>query len=257
MRIHMHTLCWNDAAMLPHFFRHYDPWVDQYYFFDDGSTDGSREYLEARANVEVQTTPHADPDSWVLSAREIYNKDWRRSIGKADWVIITNVDEHLFHPRMKDYLQAMLALDVTLVPAPGYQMVADEYPTGDDLLCEVARMGAPSPAYSRLAIFRPDRLTEINYGVGRHRAQPQGSIKIPPRDEVINLHYKYVGREETHVRHAEQALRLGQTDVARNYGFQYRWDKAQLDEHFDKLKAAAVDATAITEHVPEICYWRR
>ena len=30
--------------MLAFFFRHYDPWVDRYVIYDDGSTDGSLEY---------------------------------------------------------------------------------------------------------------------------------------------------------------------------------------------------------------------
>ena len=29
MIVHLYTLCWNEAEMLPYFFRHYDPWVDR------------------------------------------------------------------------------------------------------------------------------------------------------------------------------------------------------------------------------------
>jgi len=40
--------------MLPLFFRNYDPWVDQYFIYDDGSTDGSIETLKAHPKVEMR-----------------------------------------------------------------------------------------------------------------------------------------------------------------------------------------------------------
>src|SRR5690242_2946962 len=45
VRVHLYALCWNDAYMLPYFFRHYDSFVDRYIIFDDGSTDRSLDIL--------------------------------------------------------------------------------------------------------------------------------------------------------------------------------------------------------------------
>jgi Glycosyl transferase family 2 len=42
------------AKILPFFFGHYDPLVDAYTVFDDGSTDGSLEILRANPKVEVR-----------------------------------------------------------------------------------------------------------------------------------------------------------------------------------------------------------
>ena len=35
MRVHLYSICWNDARILPYFFRHYDSLVDRYVIYDD------------------------------------------------------------------------------------------------------------------------------------------------------------------------------------------------------------------------------
>ena len=49
MRVHLHTVCWNDADRLEFFFRHYEPWVEHFWIHDDGSLD----IIEARPDVTV------------------------------------------------------------------------------------------------------------------------------------------------------------------------------------------------------------
>ena len=67
--IHLHFMCWNDARMLPFFFRHYDKIVDKYFVHDNGSTDGSIALLEKHKRVELS---HFDVsgDSFVDEARQ-------------------------------------------------------------------------------------------------------------------------------------------------------------------------------------------
>ena len=56
-QMHLYTLCWNDARMLPHFFLHYNTTVSRFFVFDNGSTDGSTEML---AGDEVITSAILD-----------------------------------------------------------------------------------------------------------------------------------------------------------------------------------------------------
>src|SRR4029450_5864723 len=44
-RVHLYATCWNEIRLLGFFFRHYDPVVQRYVIFDDGSTDGSLDLL--------------------------------------------------------------------------------------------------------------------------------------------------------------------------------------------------------------------
>ena len=53
-RIDLYCLCWNDARMLPFFFRHYDPLVERYVIYDNGSTDESLALLKENRKVSLR-----------------------------------------------------------------------------------------------------------------------------------------------------------------------------------------------------------
>ena len=258
MRVHLHTLCWNDRGGLDYFFRHYRPWVDRFYILDDGSDDGTREYLGAQPDVVLGRLHHVEPQSWVLSAKHIYDTDWKRSRGEADWVVVANIDEHLHHPDMPAYLQDALRRGVTVIPALGYQMMVDD-PPPDGVLWRDRPMGAPWANMSKAQIFRPDSLSATNFAVGRHLMDPQGTIRLPERDDVANLHYKFLGGiAALHRRHQQQAGRLGPVDRANRWGHEYDWPLAKLETHFAAFRSNLVDTSAVDHHAthPARRWWR-
>jgi hypothetical protein len=165
--------------MLPFFFSHYDNLVSQYFFFDDHSSDSSLDLMNSHPNVEVEPLIRSDPDSFALSELAISNECWKRSRGRADWVIVIDIDEHLFHPDLTALLMRYKALGITIVPALGYQMISETFPHPDGKLCETHTNGAPWDSYNKLALFDPSAINEIDYGVGRHHASPTGGVIAP------------------------------------------------------------------------------
>jgi len=243
-RVHLYTISWNELSMLDYFFRHYDPWVERYVFYDNGSTDGTREYLERHPKVELRHFRQSVPGSFVLSAQQLQNSFWQDSRHQADWVVVTAVDEHLYHPDMPGYLKRCAAAGVTAVPALGYQMVAEEFPLPDARLTDCLRQGVPFAQMNKLSLFQPDALSETGFGVGRHLSVPLGQVRYPERDELLLLHYKYIGRDSTKARQVQLAGGLGPVDRANNWGVQYfRTDQAYNTE-FDLLLAQAADIMA-------------
>jgi glycosyltransferase involved in cell wall biosynthesis len=103
MRVDLYTICWNEERMLPFFFRHYDALVDRYVVHDDGSSDATLSLLAAHPRVERRRFPRSVADSYVLSAQALHNTAWKESRGRADWVILTAIDEHLHHPDLPGY----------------------------------------------------------------------------------------------------------------------------------------------------------
>jgi len=227
--------------MLPFFFRHYDPLVSQYFIFDDHSSDGSLDLIRTHPNVEVEPFVRSDLDSFTLSELSISNECWKRSRGSADWVIVIDIDEHLFHPNITALLMRYKALGISIVPALGYQMISEEFPRPGAMLCEAHTCGAPWDIYSKLTLFDPSAITEIEYGVGRHHASPRGCVTAPARDELLLLHYKFLGFARTHARHQQQRSGLRCKDLESGWGYQYCWSEEELRNAWREFARNAID----------------
>lgn len=241
-RIDLYTRCWNDAHMLGFFFRHYDPVVQRYVVFDDGSTDRSLDLLRSNPKVELRAMPEpSDPTSYVASGVALFDECWKESCGRADWVIITDIDEHLYHPQLKDYLSHCARHGVSVVPALGYQMMAEKFPPESCLLSEACTLGAPYPLMSKLNIFSPDKIQKVEFEPGRHNVSLWGSVVAPARDELLLLHYKYLGFENTLRRYQQYNTRRKPRDVAMHWGFQYSWSTSELREAWDQCAAQLID----------------
>ncbi len=238
IRVHLYALCWNERRLLPFFFEHYDSVVDRYFIFDNGSTDGSLDLLRNRSNVSLGRFQVRGP-SFVLAAADFYNQCWKSSRGLADWVIVCNIDEHLYHPALRRYLAA-LSRRTSLVIPEGYDMVSEEFPSQDQPLREQVSIGRRDPSLDKPQLFRPNRIEEINFEPGRHFAHPLGRVRAERSGEVKLLHYKYLGVEYYISRLGELKNGLNTEDIARGWGFQYLWDDQRKREDFDKVLQEAV-----------------
>lgn len=257
-RVHVYAQCWNDEFMLPYFFRHYDPFVDRYVIFDDGSTDRSREILERHPKVEMRRFVRSDPEWFVKSEQALSNACWKESRGSADWVIVTDVDEHLYHPAMQEYLRACADSTITLIPALGFQMLSESLPGKTDLLCDTLTFGAPYYDLMKVSLFRPDAIEEINFTFGRDQVDPIGDIRVPQRDELLLLHYKYLGLEQTYARHQALLARLGERDfdAEGRWKHPYSWSIDELRGRWQYLADRAVNVrTAFGENYPIPRWW--
>ena len=240
-QVHLYAQCWNEEFMLPFFFRHYDPFVERYVIFDDGSTDGTLSLLRSHPRVDIRPFPKSDQESFVNSEQALSNECWKESRGEADWVIVTDVDEHLYHPQMVTYLTECAAEGVSIIPALGFQMIRDDIPSTCETLCEACTLGAPWAQMMKCSVFAPSRIREINFSVGRHVAAPLGEIVLPRRDEVMLLHYKYINLGRTHRRHLELLSCLRQVDLQNNWGHKYKWSFEQLKKDWAEVSVSAVE----------------
>lgn len=227
--------------MLPFFFRHYDGLVDRFVIYDDGSTDGSWAILQAHPKVEARRFVRSVPESFALSEQALSNECWKASRGEADWVIVTDLDEHLYHPDWAAYLSRCTADGVTAVPALGFQMISQTVPAPGQHLAAAHTVGAPWAQMMKLSMFDPAAIREINFTPGRHMADPQGLVRVPAIDEMLLLHYKYLGLERTHQRHRQLRQGLGRIDAERGFGHKYSWSADELREDWERHASRAVD----------------
>ena len=230
--------------MLGYFFRHYEPVVDRFVLFDDGSTDGTVEFARSRPDVEVRPFPRGAADSFVLSQQALQNECWKESRGVADWVIVTAIDEHIHHPDLKRYLDECRRRGVTYIPALGFSMISESFPAPDEYLASTRTMGAPDAMFSKLRIFDPAAIEETQFAIGGHGASVAGRCVLPDRDELLLLHYKDLGIEYVRERHRALGERLGSVDVQNKWGYQYSFTEERAAARLQKLGATAIDVTS-------------
>lgn len=262
MSVHLYTICWNEADMLGFFFRHYDPWIDRYVIYDDGSTDGSRDVLAAHPRVDLRRFERSDPESFVRSHTQMQNQAWKESRGTADWVVVTAIDEHLWvrGTAMAPYLRRQTEAGVTLIPALGFDMNGEEMPPDAGKLTEIVTRGRARIAFNKLGIFDPAALTETGFAAGRHHARPEGRVVPPARDELMLWHYKHLGFERNFARETTQGTRLGAIDRAAGWGHRYLWSREAQRAAWDEMCATSADLSASTFDPARACmgplWWR-
>jgi hypothetical protein len=245
VEIHLYTILWNEEEMLPFFFRHYDSLVDRYVVYDDGSTDRTLDILAAHGRVEVRPFVRSDHASFVLSCRSLHDKIWKESRGQADWVIVTAVDEHLYHPvGLGPYLRLAGRRGVTAVPALAFQMIAESFPSPHERLTKTRRLGVPLDDYNKLGVFNPNAILETHYEVGRHQAEPAGRVRYPEQDQVLLFHYKFLGLDYLLRRYALLRGGLGEKDLENRWGYQYLLHGSELEAQFTELRLTAIDVTS-------------
>lgn len=240
MIIHVYAITWNEEKVLPYFFMHYDNIADHYFIFDHDSTDNTFSMLKSHPNVTINKFEPVG-DSLVLSSNNLINQFWKASKGKADWVIICDVDEHLYYSNnLRKYLQECTAKGITLVVPTGYDMVSDSFPDTITPLHETIRHGVRAPLLDKPQIFNPNEIQEINFWPGRHLAFPVGNVIKPQKNEVLLLHYKSLGFDYLNARYSVFKERMWYGDIQRKLGIQYFWDEKRKLEEFENLKKKAV-----------------
>jgi len=254
LRIELYCLCWNDARMLPHFFKHYDQIVDRYFVFDNGSTDESLYMLENHGRVSVE---HFDVrgKSFVTKERRLGDTMWRKS--DADWVIVTDIDEFTYHPHLIDYLRRCKEQKITAIRSIGYDMVSDSFPSPSQPLVELVTRGRRSIPQDRLCIFNPKALTATNFGPGRHVARPKGRVVWPNYREVLLLHYKQLGLDYAIGRSAELRLGLRSRDLEYGWGAHYTWRPDEIIASWREVSNASrtVPGLGALKHVEPASYY--
>ena len=189
--VHLYAVCWNEERIIPWFLAHYVPFVERIVIYDNGSTDGTRELLSRCPRVEIRHFDTGGKRDEVVRMG-IRNSAWKESAGKADFVIVCDMDEFLWHPRMPSLLAVMKKNGFTVLKPQGWQMVADrlpDYVEGRQLTELVFEGVEDGRNFSKTVLFDPNRIREIHFGPGSHRSSPEGKVKIFSSDGAKLLHY--------------------------------------------------------------------
>lgn len=200
--------------MMGYFLRHYTRFCDKLIFYDDRSTDGTRELIHSCPEAELRDWPggHGIVDDEFM---DFSNEQWKEARGQADWVIWVDADEFLYHPDIKGVLADYLAKDVHHPWITAFTMVSDAFPTTDGQIYDEVKTGFRDTFWDKQAIFRGD----IHYNVGRHSFD-HTRFKYRPSDgpAIKLLHFRCLGLDYLKARHARNWGRVPERCRHFSYG---------------------------------------
>jgi hypothetical protein len=223
MVIHLYTVCWNEEKLSKHFVNYYSKFCDKIVVFDNNSTDNTVDKLLKNPKVEVRTF---DTDGLRDDInRDIKNTCWKESIGVADYVIVCDFDEFLYHENLDEFLEKNK--DFTVFHPDVFDMVTKEDFNDDINLLDFCKTGylveeIYNQKFNKCILFNPNKITEIGYSEGAHRLDNvKGDIKIyynKGNFELKILHYKYLTLDYTLKRKDTVCKRLSEFNRVRQWG---------------------------------------
>jgi len=207
--------------------------------YDNGSTDGSVEYLKQFDWIEVR---HFDTEGMNdIVQMNIKNDCWHESRGKADWVVVCDFDEMVFSQDLEGELTKMRENGGTVLFNKWCAFRGDHQPTYEPgkLLHEVLPtvyeqvINAQHKGFGKLVLFDPNKIDSMGYGIGAHVAFPKGEVKAYISDKIYTLHIdKGFGIEYSIMKKKIMKDRLSETNKKNGYCIHYSFSEERMREEY-------------------------
>ncbi len=195
MRIDVYSTMHNEAPILPYFLRHYGSFAQRIFVWEDESTDGTREILEAHPAVKLMSLEkHRIDDPYWLTLWAQYKT---LSRGQADWAMVVDADEFIYYEDLPGLLECEKTLGAQVLGCTGYTMFSPTFPKTEGQIYEEVNRGLPDRLSYKDVVFDPE--IDISWRLGRHgRSRARTQEDMPARrcndSGVKLLHYRYLGQ---------------------------------------------------------------
>ena len=229
MNIEIYILCRNEVVMLPYVVRHYSQY-GKIIILENNSTDNTVK-LAKKLGCEVWTyyIPDEKSDSVM---QKIKNECWKES--KADWIMMVDADEFIYHP----YLLDILSMTEHTVFEPEFiNMFSEKFPTTKGQIYDEVKYGAPGDMWkAKMNLFSPKHIRNMNWRIGGHFAEPEGNVKICYDSGIKTLHMKFLSRGHVIKNFKQQAARKNKEELEMGLNGHYLWTKKEINKYFDEHK---------------------
>jgi hypothetical protein len=248
MILHVYAICWNEEKLLPFFIRHYSAIAEKIVIYDNESSDRSRIIIESSPKCEYKSyaSDNQIRDDYYAN---IKNNAWKESRGKADLVIVVDIDEFVYCPtELIKELKRLKRLGLSIIIPTGYNMISENIPWDTSQnLTELCKTGAYWKAESKPCIFDLNAIKEINYTFGGHHCRPKSLwqklknrflVRIV-KNNILLLHYKYLGLDYTVNRYRLLRDRLSEYNNSVSAGEHYARTDQDFINEFENLLVIA------------------
>lgn len=215
MIIHAYIQTWNEIITIPYIIRHYSSFCDKIIFNDDNSTDGTREIIKSCPIAELRDLGANGVNDAVFLSH--WNNDYKESRGVADWVILADGDEFIYHPNIRGLLVRYQEQGINFPSICGYNMVSGGLPSIDGQIYEEFTYGWHASQMDKKSVFKPE--LDVAFHAGRHRLQsfPVGAVStdVP---QIALLHYVAMGFDYYNNRQKSYQPRTSEINIRNNWG---------------------------------------
>ena len=216
--------------------------------YDNGSTDGSVEYLKQFDWIEVK---HFDTEGMNDAIqRDIKNNCWKESIGKCDFVIVCDMDEVLYSKNLESELQYMKDNQYNVLGTPWYALCGDEMPKYSDnlLLHEIVKkvykqdINRDYKDIGKFMLFDPNIITDMRFDVGCHRSFPLPELKLYKSNKIFAIHFdKGFGCEYNIKRKKIMNNRLSEVNKKNKWCFEYGFTEEEIIKDYKEKQNKAIN----------------
>lgn len=231
MNIWVYSFCWNEEKILPYFLRHYSSICSKIIVYDNGSTDQSEKLIRSCPIAEVRSYESGNEFRDDIKT-QLSNNCWKEARGQADFVIVCDMDEFVYHPNLFQFLAEQRDQGYTMFKLMGYNMICHRFPEGDDQLYNLVTLGLPSDNSSKKILFDPNAFTETGFSIGSHKAKPVGNFQLTKDSRLKLLHFQFLGCEYLLKRYAAYQKRLSELNRLKHWGDKYLSSDLDLIEGF-------------------------
>jgi glycosyltransferase involved in cell wall biosynthesis len=212
-----YCLAYQEQALIAFWVRHYRTFCEKVVVYvDTESTDATAQVARSEGAVvrPYSGTGHLDDFAFIGFARDAY----KEARGQADWVVWTDTDEIVYHPRITERLAEFKAAGINLPRTVGYSMLSHSLPTGSGQIYDEIRKGIPAAEYAKVAVFDP--ALDLSWTAGKHDAVVHSghAIRDDGSDPLKLLHYRWLGEQYFLERNQRNYSRQDQANLAAGHG---------------------------------------
>jgi hypothetical protein len=218
------TLGYNEEKMLPHFIKHYKQFCRNITFYNNCSTDSSVDICNVNGVKVINTNINELND---IKNIEIKNYCYHES--DADFVIVVDTDEFVYHPDILNLLELYKKQNITLPKVRGYTMASNDGYPKEGLLTEKIKTGKADLNYAKRCILNPK--LKVFWGAGQHKTSKIiGKLKESDQEDICILHYKFICREEIQMKkksYSERMSYMNKTLLLGSHYNNYNYDDTE------------------------------
>lgn len=244
------VLCKNEMDILPFVRKYWERISADVIVYDNGSTDGSLEYL---SSIPYVTIRHFDSDGHNdIIHKEVKERAYIEYKNDYDIIIITDMDEVFFFDDFKAVSEAFIDGGYNILMTPIISLCEDFKPpySEDKYLHQLChkfyrqRMNHMKgfDDFSKLSIFNTKVTDKVEMSVGQHYVKTSPDMKIMLSNNGFNLHidkgfgldYKYKVRQRMYANLSDTNKRYGMAiEYADSYEKLEREYKNNQENSFD------------------------